>query len=37
MAPHMKRLVDLTLTGAKKLDFVASGLTQVKAEVIKKK
>jgi rare lipoprotein A (peptidoglycan hydrolase) len=33
----MKRLVDLTLTGAKKLDFVAAGLTQVKAEVLKKK
>jgi rare lipoprotein A (peptidoglycan hydrolase) len=37
MHPRMKRLVDLTLTGAKKLDFVAAGLTQVKAEVLKKK
>ena len=32
-----KRLVDLTLTGAKKLGFVASGLTRVKVEVLKKK
>ncbi len=37
MHPRMKRLVDLTLTGAKALDFVAAGLTQVKAEVLKKK
>jgi rare lipoprotein A len=37
MHPRMKRLVDLTLAGAKKLDFVAAGLTQVKAEVLKKK
>jgi rare lipoprotein A len=37
MHPRMKRLVDLTLTGAKKLDFVAAGLTQVKAEILKKK
>ncbi len=37
MHPRMKRLVDLTLTGAKALNFVAAGLTQVKAEVIKKK
>ena len=37
MHPRMKRLVDLTLAGAKKLDFVSAGLTQVKAEVIKKK
>ena len=37
LAPHMTRLVDLTLAGAKKLDFVNAGLTQVKAEVIKKK
>jgi rare lipoprotein A len=37
MHPRMKRLVDLTLTGAKKLDFVAAGLTTVKAEVLKKK
>ena len=37
MHPRMKRLVDLTLAGAKKLDFVAAGLTQVKAEIIKKK
>ena len=32
-----KRLVDLTLTAAKKLGFVASGLTRVKVEVLKKK
>lgn len=31
-----KRLVDLTLTAAKKLGFVASGLTRVKVEVLKK-
>ena len=37
MHPRMKRLVDLTYAGAKKLDFVAAGLTQVKAEIIKKK
>ena len=37
MHPRMKRLVDLTLAGAKKLDFISAGLTQVKAEVIKKK
>lgn len=37
MHPRMKRLVDLTLAGAKALDFVAAGLTQVKAEVVKKK
>ena len=29
-----KRLIDLTLAGAKKLGFVASGLTKVKVEVL---
>ena len=37
LAPHMTRVVDLTLAGAKKLDFVSAGLTQVKVEVLKKK
>ena len=31
-----KRLIDLTLSAAKKLGFVASGLTRVKVEVLKK-
>ncbi len=31
-----KRLVDLTLSAAKKLGFVSSGLTRVKVEVLKK-
>ena len=31
-----KRLVDLTLTAAKKLGFVAAGLTRVKVEVLNK-
>ena len=31
-----KRLIDLTLSAAKKLGFVASGLTRVKIEVLKK-
>ncbi len=36
MHPKMKRIVDLTLTGAKKLDFVTSGLTKVKVTVLGK-
>ena len=32
-----RRLVDLTLTAAKKLGFVAAGLTRVKVEVINKR
>ncbi len=35
--PKMKRVVDLTLAAAKKLDFVSSGLTRVKVVVINKK
>jgi rare lipoprotein A len=31
-----KRLIDLTLEGAKKLDFINKGLTRVKIEVCKK-
>ena len=31
-----KRLIDLTLEGAKKLDFINKGLTRVKIEVLKK-
>ncbi len=34
--PKMKRVVDLTLAAAKKLDFVSSGLTRVKVVVINK-
>jgi rare lipoprotein A len=34
--PSMKRVVDLSLAAAKKLDFVASGLTRVKVVVLKK-
>lgn len=35
--PKMKRVVDLTMAAARKLDFVASGLTKVKVVVINKK
>jgi rare lipoprotein A len=35
--PSMKRVVDLTLAAAKKLDFVSTGLTRVKVVVINKK
>jgi rare lipoprotein A len=35
--PKMKRVVDLTMAAAKKLDFVSSGLTKVKVVVINKK
>lgn len=35
--PKMKRVVDLTMAAAKKLDFVASGLTKVKVVIINKK
>jgi rare lipoprotein A len=34
--PKMKRVVDLTLAAARKLDFVSSGLTRVKVVVLKK-
>jgi rare lipoprotein A len=34
--PSMKRVVDLTLAAAKKLDFVSSGLTRVKVVVLNK-
>ncbi len=34
--PSMKRVVDLSLAAAKKLDFVSSGLTRVKVVVLKK-
>lgn len=34
--PKMKRVVDLTLAAAKKLDFVSSGLTRVKVVVLNK-
>ena len=37
MHPKMKRLVDLTLAAAQKLDFVAAGLTRVKVVVLDKK
>jgi rare lipoprotein A (peptidoglycan hydrolase) len=33
----MKRVVDLTMAAAKKLDFVSSGLTKVKVVVLNKK
>ncbi len=34
--PSMRRVVDLTMAAAKKLDFVKSGLTRVKVVVLKK-
>jgi rare lipoprotein A len=34
--PKMKRIVDLTMLAAKKLDFVSAGLTKVKVEVLDK-
>ncbi len=36
MHPRMKRIVDLTYTGAKKLDFLIAGLTKVKVTVLGK-
>jgi rare lipoprotein A len=36
LAPHMTRVVDLTLAAAKKLDFVNAGLTKVKVVVLGK-
>jgi rare lipoprotein A len=35
--PRMKRLVDLTLAAAQKLDFVEAGLTRVKVVVLDRK
>ncbi len=35
--PRMKRVVDLTRTAAQKLNFIRSGLTRVKVEVLGKK
>ncbi len=35
--PRMKRIVDLTLAGARKLDFINAGLTKVKVEILGKK
>jgi rare lipoprotein A len=37
MHPRMKRLVDLTLAAAQKLDFVEAGLTRVKVVVLNRK
>jgi rare lipoprotein A len=35
--PRMRRLVDLSRSAAKKLDYISSGLTRVKVEVINQK
>lgn len=35
--PKMKRLVDLTRAAAKKLNYISSGVTKVKVEVVSKK
>jgi rare lipoprotein A len=35
--PRMKRIVDLTRAAAQKLEFIASGITRVKVEVLGKK
>ncbi|MBK6635571.1 MAG: septal ring lytic transglycosylase RlpA family protein [Chitinophagaceae bacterium] len=35
--PRMKRIVDLSVTAAKKLGYISSGLTRVKVEPVEKK
>ncbi|MEP7164533.1 MAG: septal ring lytic transglycosylase RlpA family protein [Ferruginibacter sp.] len=35
--PNMRRLIDLTRTGAKKLGYISRGLTRVKIEVLDQK
>ncbi|MBI2722262.1 MAG: septal ring lytic transglycosylase RlpA family protein [Bacteroidetes bacterium] len=35
MPPHSKRCIDLSKAGAKRLNFIAKGVTKVKVEILK--